>query len=64
MGKGTIGVELYAHLPVIFSLCVRDAVHVSLTEKIPEYFHHPKTWVHVRVPLIIHLLLLSQVLPA
>ena len=58
----SFGVELYIDFSAVCSLWARDVIPVRLTEKLPESFHHPKTWGHVRVLLILHLWLLYQVL--
>ena len=63
-GAGPFGVELYAHFPSVCSLQARDAVPDIITEKLSESFHHPETWLHVRVTIILQLLFLSQVFPA
>ena len=54
-------VELYAYFSAVCSLWERDATPFYFTEEIPESLHHPQTWVHVRVSLLLLLSLLYQV---
>ena len=61
MGAGPFGVELYAHFPDVCSLWTHDYVPVLIIEKLSELFHHPDTWVHIRVPLLLCHSLLYQV---
>ena len=62
-GAVPFGVELYAHFPDVCSLWSRDVVAVLITEKFSGLFHHPETWVHIKVPLLFRLSLLFQVFP-
>ena len=60
-GSFPFGVEPYEHFSAIWSIWARYAVSVCLTGKLPELFHHPKTWFHVRVPLLLLVYFLSRV---
>ena len=62
-GAGTFGMEIYSQFPAVCSLQARDYVLVMITKKFSESFHHPEKWVHIRVPLLLRLSLVSQVLP-
>ena len=53
-------VELDADFSAICSIQAHDAVSVVLAEELVESLHHPQTWFHVRVYLLLPLSLESQ----
>ena len=56
--------EICEGFSTVYPLWSCDDVSVWLDEKIPQPLHHPQTWVHVRVSLLIPLPLLSQTVSA